>query len=60
MKKIMNLKTEIAEMQRVAIVMNAPLSDVIAMRQTLCLEKFLVGFEKIQGALSQAVNQGQL
>ena len=57
---MMNLKSEIAEIQRVAIVMNAPLSDVIAMRQTLCLEKFLVGFERIQAALSQAVYQGQL
>lgn len=56
----MNLKTEIAEMQKVALVMNVPLSDVIAVRQTLCLEEFLRGFEKIQAALTQAVRSGQV
>lgn len=56
----MNLKSEIAEMQRVALVMNVPLSDVVTVRQTLCLEKFLVGFEKVQAALTQAVCSDQV
>lgn len=56
----MNLKAEIAELQKVALVMNVPLTDVIAMRQTLCLEAFLRGFEKIQAALTQAVRSGQV
>ena len=57
---MMNLQNQIEEMQKVALDTNVSLQDVIAMRQTLYLEEFLRGFEKVQAALTQAVYQEQL